>query len=86
MDILCGCISYQRRFPYFLGRLHVFARPLHNTTQHKSNANYKKGRGAPQNRHHLQRKEYFSNADLHIFLLDPKALNFNKCIFQIRMF
>ena len=56
------------------------------TTQHKSNANYKKGRGAPQNRHHLQRKEYFSNADLHIFLLDPKALNFNKCIFQIRMF
>ena len=56
------------------------------TTQHKRNANYKKGRGAPQNRHHLQRKEYFSNADLHIFLLDPKALNFNKCIFQIRMF
>ena len=56
------------------------------TTQHKRNANYKKGRGAPQNRHHLRRKEYFSNADLHIFLLDPKAFHINLCIFQIRMF
>ena len=56
------------------------------TTQHKRNANYKKGRGAPQNCHDIRRKEYFSNADLHIFLLDPKAFHINPCIFQIRMF
>ena len=51
-------------------------------TQHKRNANYKKGRGAPQNCPHLRRKEYFSNADWRIFLFDPKAFHINSCIFH----
>ena len=83
MDILCGCISFPTNAVFLL-----FSVALHGlyTIQRKRNANYKKGRGAPQNRLHLQRKEYFSNADLHIFLLGPKAFHINPCIFQIRMF
>ena len=79
MDILCGCISHHRRFPSFLGR---FARPLHNTTQHKRNANYKKDRGAQQNRQHFWRSTfqtpiyiYFSLE--HIQILRVWGLNVN---------
>ena len=83
MDILCGCISFPTNAVFLL--LFVALHGLY-TIKQKCNANYKKGRGAPQNRHLLRRKEFFSNADLYIFLLDPKAFHINPCIFQIRMF
>ena len=38
------------------------------TTQHKCNVNYKKGRGAPQNRDHLRKRVLFKRRFTYIFI------------------
>ena len=80
-------ISFVVVFPTIADFL-LFLVVLHGlyTTQHKRNANYKRGRGTPQNRHHQRRKEYFLNADLHIFYWIPRLSISTRAYFKYACF